>query len=263
MSQVAEVHSSVVADARQSNTFTPAMLLQMAAEQGATIEKLQQLMELRDRWEGGEARKAFVSAMAEFKTQPVDVYKNKRVNFTSSKGTVDYMHAELADVCDALVPALARVGIAHRWDVTQEDGQIVVTCRLTHRLGHSETMTLRGPKDDSGTKNSIQAVGSTITYLQRYTLLSITGTATKSQVDDDGKEGGGEPEEDRREQAPRDPLLDDGDISTIEILCKEIGPKQLNAILGAYKVKKLGEIPKRCYASIVERLNAKRAGMPS
>ena len=36
----------------------------------------------------------------------------------------------------------------------------------------------------SGSKNSIQAVGSTVTYLQRYTLLAVTGLAAKGQDSD-------------------------------------------------------------------------------
>ena len=45
-----------------------------------------------------------------------------------------------------------------------------MTCVVSHRLGHSEENTLTAGRDESGNKNNIQAVGSTITYLQRYTL---------------------------------------------------------------------------------------------
>jgi hypothetical protein len=41
-----------------------------------------------------------------------------------------------------------------------------------------------GP-DTSGSKNPIQALGSAVSYLQRYTLLSLAGLATEDQ-DDDG-----------------------------------------------------------------------------
>jgi hypothetical protein len=42
-----------------------------------------------------------------------------------------------------------------------------------------------GP-DDSGGKNKIQAIASAKSYLERYTLLAITGLATKD-MDDDGR----------------------------------------------------------------------------
>ena len=42
--------------------------------------------------------------------------------------------------------------------------------------------------DDTGKKNSIQQVASTVTYLERYTFLSITGLAVEDQIDDDGQQ---------------------------------------------------------------------------
>jgi hypothetical protein len=51
-------------------------------------------------------------------------------------------------------------------------------------LGHSEETTLSAPSDTTGSKNPIQAIGSTITYLERYTLLALTGLATYDQDDD-------------------------------------------------------------------------------
>ena len=58
-------------------------------------------------------------------------------------------------------------------------------------MGHSESTTLQSPPDASGGKNSIQAIGSAVTYLSRYTLLAITGLAT-GENEDDGQ--GYEPE---------------------------------------------------------------------
>lgn len=250
MSAVQKIAAEPVAETQQQSTaVSPATLLQLAVQQGADLDRLEKLMALQERWEANQARKAFVDAMAEFKQQPIEILKAKNVHFTSSKGTVDYMHAELSDVCDALVPALAKVGISHRWDVRQEDGQVVVTCLLTHRQGHSESLTLRGPKDDSGTKNNLQAIASTVTYLQRYSLLSITGSATKSMRDDDGHEGGKDPEPE---------LLTAEQSDTIDTLCKGIGPHMRKAVLEAYKVPSLDLIEARYYASIVDRLEAKR-----
>ena len=74
----------------------------------------------------------------------------------------------------------------HAWDVAHEAGMISVTCTLTHSMGHSESVTMPPvAPDNSGKKNSIQQVASAITYLQRYSLLAITGLAAKDQ-DDDG-----------------------------------------------------------------------------
>jgi hypothetical protein len=154
---------------------------------GQGLEQMQNLLDLQIQWEKNEARKAFVAAMAAFKQMPLTILKSKRVYFEPREGpAVEYYHAELADCTKELVPALAQVGISHRWDVKQEGGAIQVTCTLTHRLGHSESVTMSALPDDSGKKNKIQQVASANTYLQRYTFLAITGMATEGMDDDGG-----------------------------------------------------------------------------
>ena len=48
------------------------------------VVKLKELLELRERWEKNEARKAFVSAMIAFKANPPKITKNKHVHYASS-----------------------------------------------------------------------------------------------------------------------------------------------------------------------------------
>lgn len=179
--------------AMTSTEVTPSHMLQMAVEQGADLDKLEKLMDLQERWERGEARKAFVASMNRFKENPPKLTKNKTVDYTSSKGRTTYNHASLDHICDTIGKALSDVGISYAWKTNQqENGLVRVTCILTHEAGHSEETALQAAPDTSGGKNSIQAVGSTVTYLQRYTLLAATGMATEDQ-DDDGTGAGPEP----------------------------------------------------------------------
>ncbi len=172
-------------------TPTPGDLLRIALESGADLDRLERLMDLQAKWEAGEARKAWVKAMTEFKAEPLEIFKRKQVRFETRDGDVtSYKHAELSDVADVVVPAMARHGLSHRWDVKQEAGRIIVTCTVTHAAGHSESVTMDAAPDDSGKKNNIQKVASAVTYLQRYTLLASTGLATKSEHDDDGASTG-------------------------------------------------------------------------
>lgn len=161
---------------------TPADIVLYAMQKGADIAQIEKFMDLQMKWEADQARKAFVSDMAEFKKNPPEIVKDKQVAFSGTS----YMHATLGNVTEAIVAGLAAHGFSHRWDTEQTSGQITVTCILTHKLGHSERTALSGAKDDSGKKNQIQQMASTITYLQRYTLLAATGVATKDQTDDDG-----------------------------------------------------------------------------
>ena len=165
---------------------TPMALLARAQESHASIEQMQQLLDLQLRWEANEARKAFNQALAAFKAEGVKITKGKHVQFTTSKGVTQYDHATLGNVVERITPALSKYGLSHTWEVTQDQFGIEVTCRLAHVQGHSETVKIKAEADDSGGKNKIQQIGSTITYLQRYTLLSITGLSTHDQ-DDDGR----------------------------------------------------------------------------
>lgn len=158
-----------------------------ALKSGATIEQMQGLLALQKDWEANEARKAFVADMAMFKLNPPEIFKRKHVSFTTRDGeTTSYAHATIGDVTSLTVAGLAEHGFSHRWDTQQQDGRIIVTCILTHRLGHSESTKLDAAPDNSGKKNSIQQMASAVTYLQRYTLLAACGLATKDAEDDDG-----------------------------------------------------------------------------
>jgi len=160
-------------------------MMETIINRGGDMAALKDMMDLRDRWEATEARKAFVDAMASFKVEPIDLRKSKAVGYDTKDGDfVGYKHATTADVVDAVVPAMGRNGLSHRWDVKQEDGQITVTCIITHKLGHSESVAMTAAPDNSGKKNPIQQVASTIQYLQRYTLMAATGVAAKEQDDD-------------------------------------------------------------------------------
>lgn len=171
---------------QSAEPVTPMRLLEIATQQNADVDKLAQLMELQFKWEASEARKAFVVALNAFKAEAPSIVKNKDVHHN---GKFMYRHATLDNVSGAIGAALAKHGISHRWETEQLDGgQIRVTCMLTHEKGHVERVPLQASPDTSGAKNSIQAVGSTVTYLQRYTLLAATGMAVQDQ-DDDGAGG--------------------------------------------------------------------------
>lgn len=162
-------------------SLNPMAMIAHAVNSGASIDMMEKLLALQERWEANEARKAFTAAMAAFKANPPEITKDKAVAFNSTK----YRHATLGNVCSLIAAGLADHGISHRWTTEQAGDSITVTCILTHSAGHSESVMLSAAADKSGQKNAIQQIGSAITYLQRYTLLSATGLATM-ETDDDG-----------------------------------------------------------------------------
>lgn len=165
---------------------TPEDILNMAVAgdiTGDQIDRMTNLMELKEKWEQTEAKKAYYKAMTAFKADPPKIVKDKQVAFSSTK----YKHATLANVCEQIGASLSKHGLSHSWETVQDDkGRVGVVTKITHELTHSEQTVIWAPADDSGHKNKIQQIGSTITYLQRYGLLAMTGLATEDQ-DDDGQ----------------------------------------------------------------------------
>lgn len=185
--EMAVVAAPSNAVAERAQPVTPTDLLIHAMNSGADLDRLDRLMDLQMRYEADMARKAFADDMARFKAVPLTISKDKQVSFKTDKGRTEYMHATIGNVVSIIVPTLAEFGFAHRWDVEQRDGLVIVTCVITHRMGHSQSTTLMANPDSSGGKNAIQSVISAKSYLERHTLLAATGLATKDQVDDDGE----------------------------------------------------------------------------
>lgn len=177
-------------EALEVENETPGKLVALALERQASPETLSKLLDLQERWEAGEARKKYVMAMTAFKQDaPAVLKKTDRVDFSTAKGRTAYNYANLGSIVQEITAVMGKHDLSASWSTAQNGNDVTVTCHITHAAGHRESVTLTGPVDDSGNKNRIQAVGSTVTYLERYTLLAALGLATGE--DDDGRQGAG------------------------------------------------------------------------
>lgn len=176
---------------------TPMELLARAVDRGADLAMVEKLMDLAERSEKNEARRAFNEALAAAKAEIPNIKKNRRVGFDSKRdggSRTDYAHEDFAEIARVVAPILSKFGLSYRFRTHYEPNHPVsVTCIISHKLGHSEENTLPAPPDNSGNKNSIQAIGSTVTYLQRYTLKAALGLA--AEHDNDGKGAGADGDE--------------------------------------------------------------------
>jgi len=156
---------------------TPMAMLQTAMEQGADLDKMQKLMDLQERWEAGQAKKSYISAMTKFREDCPDISKTRKGH--------NCKYAGLAETIQQIKMTLSDHGLSHSWKTEQIDKETKVICTVTHIDGHAESTSLSAAAETSGSKNSIQAIGSTISYLERYTLFAILGLAS-SDMDTDG-----------------------------------------------------------------------------
>ena len=162
---------------------SPMGMMLAAMSQGASLEQVEKMMDLQDRWERRESEKAYNAAFAAFKAEAVRIIKGRKVTDGPLRGKE---YAELHDVVDAVTPALSRHGLSTAWKLTRDDKDwLEVTCTLKHVGGHSESVSMGGPPDAGGAKNALQARASTKSYLERYTLKAICGVAEGGE-DTDG-----------------------------------------------------------------------------
>lgn len=182
-------YPSTLVEHGQVTAINPAdRLIELAITSNADVDRLDQLLALKERYDREEARKAFTRAMAAFKAEAIVIKKDKHIQFPHNDGAgeTNYWHATLGNIINLAVPAMAKHGLSHRWVSRQGDGAIHMKCVITHCDGHSEeTPDWSAQADGSGKKNPIQQVASTKTYLQRYTFLEATGLAVEEQ-DNDG-----------------------------------------------------------------------------
>ena len=215
--QLAEYKSQEIVTAAQD----PSHMLALAVSKGVDPAVLEKMMDLSERYNASLSRKAFVLAMTRFKAEvPPVLAKDAAVDFTSQKGRTHYKYANLGSIVAVVTPLLCKQELSAAWETSQnEKGEVVVTCHITHSAGHRESVCLRGLPDNSGGKNPIQMIGSTVEYLRRYTFLCATGLAT-GDVDTDGLP----PERMQREPVQQQPATcSEAQIKRLYALCKSTG----------------------------------------
>lgn len=176
------------------------MIERLVLNPDADLDKLERMLAMKERMEAQAAKVSFARALSEARSNIPPIIKDATVDFTSAKGRTHYKHETLAGIAKVIDPILSEHGISYRFRTDQGQGGVRVTCIVQHSDGHAEETTLVGAPDQSGNKNGFQAVGSAVTYLQRYTLKAALGLS--AEVDDDAQAATPR-EAPRQEQRPR------------------------------------------------------------
>lgn len=168
----------------------------------ADLDKLERMLVLKREHEKDQARVSFARALSEARAEIPPIMKDATVDYKPKNGgAVHYRHETLAGIAKVIDPILSRYGLSYRFRTDQGQGGVRVTCIIAHADGHAEETSLAGAPDGSGSKNSFQAVGSAVTYLQRYTLKAALGLS--AEVDDDGQSAAPRGEKPRQQQETR------------------------------------------------------------
>lgn len=161
----------------------------VAMDPTASIEKMERLLTMHDRIHNQQARMAFDAALAAMQAELPVI--EERGAIKDRGGVVQSRYALWEDIAKAIRPVLQRHGFALTFRVDMGDAKISVTGILSHAQGHREETTIALPSDTTGSKNAVQAIGSSVSYGKRYTAGALLNLASGDiEADDDGQAAG-------------------------------------------------------------------------
>lgn len=158
------------------NTALLAMIERVCIDPNADIAKLEKMLDMQERVMDRNAKQAFA---ADFATMQIDLPRIAENGVGHNRAK----YALLEDINDAVRPVLHKYGFGVSFSIDQNQNQVTVKAKLSHRLGHFEETCLSLPLDTSGNKNAVQAAGSTISYGKRYAICALLNISTGDDTD--------------------------------------------------------------------------------
>jgi hypothetical protein len=169
-----------------SSSDVVGMVERLAANPNVDVVKLEKIIELQERILAHNAKAEFDAAFSEMQGEIPIITEDGRIVVN---GQLRSKYAKNEDIQRIVKPILKQYGFALRFRNEVDGNRLKVVGILSHRSGHSEQDEFVTAPDDSGSKNSIQAIGSARAYGQRYTTISLLNIATEG-TDDDGRRAG-------------------------------------------------------------------------
>lgn len=226
-----------------------------ASDPNTDVDKLERLLGMYERITAQNAKAAYTSALAEMQPKLPVIDRRGRITIPAKAGSHDGHSTPYAlweDMNDAIRPILHEHGFAISFRIGQaQDGKIEVTGVLSHREGHQEETTLTLMHDSSGSKNAVQAVGSSVSYGKRYTAMALLNITSRAPMDRDDDGVGADPAF----------WLDEQQMADLVALMDEVGADRTK-FLNFLKVDTLAHLPKRRFQEAVKALEAKRQASP-
>jgi hypothetical protein len=177
--EVSKQKAPATAPAMSESAAIIQVIERAAMNPAVDIDKMERLLEMQERILDRNARAAYAAAFAEMQPDLPEIPEH-------GKGHNNASYALWEDINDLIKPVLAKYGFGISFKPGRDGPNITVTAILTHREGHSEEASMILPVDASGSKNAVQAVGSSTSYGKRYTASALLNLTSRHE-DDDGK----------------------------------------------------------------------------
>ncbi|ANK73763.1 ERF family protein [Ensifer adhaerens] len=204
------------------------------------IDKMERLLQMQERIMERQAKASYMAALAEMQPDLPEIPEN-------GKGHGNIKYALWEDINELIKPVLGNHGFSLSFRTGQADGKIIVTGVLSHRDGHSEETTMHLPTDTSGSKNAVQAVGSSTSYGKRYTAQALLNLTSRGD-DDDGQAAGA--------KADNDPTVTEAQTKIIQELIEQ-AKLTTEGFCKRWKIQSVTQVKAKSYNEVIQSLRAR------
>lgn len=160
-----------------------------AVDPNVSVDKMERLMALKERFDSRQAEIAFSQAMARLQPTLPRITKHGRIIVS---GVERSSYAKIEDIDEVIRPLYSAQGFSISWNTLTTEKGTKITGRLRHIEGHWEPYEITLPVDTSGSKSAVQGMGSTFSYGKRYLLSGMFNLITVDE-DNDGQGTDSEP----------------------------------------------------------------------
>lgn len=230
---VATANGSGIPAAADESTALLGIIEKVAMSPDADITKLEKMLDMQERILDRNAKQAFASSFARMQAELPEVLRRGKAHSST--------YAKFEDINEAVRPVLSRYGFAVSFRIRQDE-KIRVIGVLSHQDGHTEETEMVFPADTSGSKNNVQAIGSSVSYGKRYVLCALLNISTRGEDDD---------------AQATSTVIDTAKAAEIDTLIRETGSDRAK-FLDFMRVKDVREIRACDYKKAINALNVKK-----
>lgn len=216
------------------------VLERVAANPDVPVEKIERLMDMQMKIMARNAEVSFNAAMAAMQSELPVITKRGEIKVN---GTVRSTFAKFEDINEAVKPIMHRHGFAVSFRTKTDASSVTVTGILMHKDGHREETDITLGADNSGGKNGVQAIGSSVAYGKRYVMSALLNISTEEE-DDDGQAAG------------RGQTISAGQVADLEALIQEVKADRAK-FLRYLKLSRLEDMNVSAYDNAVAELRRK------
>lgn len=213
------------------------MLGQLATNPNFNAEAFREVVALVREEKAGVAKAEFNAAFAAMQAELPPAPKNGR-------GHNNKAYARYEDIDKVAKPLLGKHGLSINHTIHQDDNRVKIRAVLRHIGGHEEGAEIILPLDTSGSKNPVQAYGSTTAYGKRYTYAALIGISAE-ETDDDGQASSGGAVSDEQAKAITEAI--------------EFSGANLQKFKQHFKIEEIGKLPASKYKDAMEMLRKRAA----